>query len=57
MPATREAPSIRHRDGCPKKRELEGDTVETYATTAPDGATVLVTRCVECGEHTTQKEK
>jgi len=57
---------VRHADGCPAADDgtvetlvatrdglevARVDRTETYDLTAPDGATVAIKRCVECGAH------
>lgn len=46
MATTKKAPELpagAHRDGCPAER------IEAFGRSRPDGTTVTVVRCVDCG--------
>jgi hypothetical protein len=42
-----------HLRGCPA---TDNSRVEQYEQTAPGGAVVAITRCIECGAHYADKE-
>lgn len=44
-------PAIRHKIGCPETR------IESYETARPDGSTVVIARCIECGEFGTNDKE
>lgn len=43
-------PAPRHRIGCPEGRGREGNALEVFEATAPNGTVLRVCRCVDCGE-------
>ncbi len=50
MPRTAERPHVTHSKGCPEQR------IESYKAARPNGQTVVVVRCVDCGAHNIAEE-
>lgn len=55
MPSTKEVQhaKVQHKDGCPAAEER----IETYPATKPDGTTISITRCGDCGNYNIKETK